>query len=227
MKQEQHLDDQLEELSRIKLEDIDELNSYLSTDVQKQEELNNTNNNSRHSQGNFVTNLFRNGLGLNRTKENTGANDLKLPVLGVAKPSKLKLDLENNSMLNVDFDDELMISLINDTKSDMNNNSNNTPDLNQIMNFQMNSHDIVSKFDDTNKPSNNAELTNNSHIESMSLLTVDTSNPVDAIQASLAFQLDQIQQQSLDLENFADNNEFFLDTDIILENSNQGETKSN
>jgi len=219
IKQEQHLEDQLEELSRIKLEDIDELNSYMSTEDPK--ELNSTN--SRQSPGNFVTNLFKMGFS-NKNKDNYGANGAKLPILETDKPSKLKTEIENNAMLNVDFNDELMISLINNTKkSEINNNNTDDPNINHIMNFQMRPYDVISKFDDLDKPPTDHAT----DIDTMNLVTIDTSNSVDAIQVNLSYQLDQIQQQSMNLENFAENNEFFLDTDIILnENSNHGETKS-
>lgn len=128
----------------------------------------------------------------------------------------IKLDIENNSILNVNLDDDMMISLINDTKKD-----ENSVALKQMIDFQINpSNDlnekllVKEKFD--LKSERQSTDINNNPISEDGLLNVNSNPCVD--QTTLSYQLNQIQQTNLEIENFNDR-EFFLDTDVVFDNS--------
>lgn len=207
--------DQLEDLSRIKLEDID---SFLSSPIQEEP---NIEKNEPDKSGNFVVNLFRSACNLNKQKEPEKTEaDTKMfnNKNNMNKFCDIKLDIENNSILNVNFDDDMMISLINDTKKE-----DNTVALNQIIDFQINpSNNLNEKLILNEKFELKSEQRrtdiNNNPISEDGLLTVNSNPCVD--QSTLSYQINQIQQTNLEIENFSDR-EFFLDTDVVFDNSSK------
>lgn len=197
------LEEQLEELSRIKLEDIDDLNSLLSHETQNEttDLINQDQSNSESRSGNFMMNIFRNVCNITRSKEETKSNTKN------NKNIDLKLDIENNSILNVDLDDELMISLINDTKK-------GSPDLNQ-MNFQISPSDTGTNEKSSNskqnfKSLNNKIDSNSTSIENFLTVNVNADNNMNF----------EIQADTLEIDHF-DAKEFFLDTDNVFNNNSK------
>lgn len=231
------LDDQLEELSRIKLEDIDELNSYLSTEqtvtdpkVVQQVQQDTTNNQKQES---FVMNIFRNVRNFSsKSKEANNSGDNKVasiqtkPSSSKPKACDFKLDIENNSILNVDFDDDLMSSLINGTQKEPNYID---PRISFQMEPQQGENTFVEPMGEESKHllvTSRFDVKNSENTDLKSLLNVNTEvDSGGAIQNSLSFELYRIHQQDLNLDDLGDK-EFFLDTDMIMDNSNHDEQKS-
>ncbi len=223
----EQMENQIEELSRIKLEDIDDLNSLLTSadqssidkTVTKQETYSNIKQNS------FVPNLFNNVCNFTKAKENYEMKSAEQRQVNInsnsAKAVDMKIDIENNSILDVDLDDELMISLLNDTKKS---------DLSQMMNFQMNSlndlnenqlminNDMKNSLKERNRMNSNIDFNNNQILSSnITLLTIDTENTSQRTYITMNFDSDNVEQQNLELDDFTDK-EFFLDTDGPIEN---------
>lgn len=218
----EQMENQIEELSRIKLEDIDDLNSLLTTPGQAIDQT----NSSSVKQNSLVSSLFKNvGNITSKSKENSEIKPEEEKIISKnnndMKSIDIKLDIENNSILDVDLDDELMISLINDTKK-------NNPDLNQIMNFQMNSMNSLEEKQVINddikislKDQMNVNLDlNNNQIRSsnMNLLTINTDTDIEQQHSyiTMNYELDQFNEK-----------EFFLDTDGPLDSSKLNDPNSN
>ena len=225
------LDEQLEDLARIKLEDIDELNSYLTTTNQDNEQplsaaqVNDSFEKIEQQQqqqqqqppsknNNFVLNIIRNVC-------NFSSKQPKEPKV---------VDLENTS---INLDDELLISLINDTKKNeapiqMNETVSYSPNTVNLMNpsdymglggepvHNEDSNMLLLSVAANRSPAkymheldlNNNEIECSKYIKSP-MLSVNT----DAYTINQSYQ--QLQQPPLD---FQDNKEFFLDTDVLLDN---------
>ena len=219
------LDEQLEDLARIKLEDIDELNSFLTTTNQDNEppplsaaQVNDSFEKIEHQpqpckNNNFVLNIIRNVCNFS------------------SRPKESKVvDLESTS---INLDDDLLISLINDTKKNeaaiqMNDAVSYSPNTVNLMNpsdymglggesvHNEDSNLHLLSVADNKSPAkymheldlNNNELECSKFIKSP-MLSVNTN----AYTMNQPYQ--QLQQLPLD---FQDNKEFFLDTDVVLDN---------
>lgn len=230
----EQMENQIEELSRIKLEDIDDLNSVLTSPGQSSIDKIVTESKTHSSsvkQSSLVSSLFKNvGNITSKTKENFEIKPEEQKIINKnnngVKPIDIKLDIENNSILDVDLDDELMISLINDT------NKSHT-DLNQIMNFQINSinnldekqviNDDIKISQKLNNQMNTNLDSNNNLIRSsnMNLLTINTNTDIEQPSyLTMSYELDHGEQHNLHLNDF-DEKEFFLDTDGPLDSSSK------
>ena len=234
------LDDQLEDLARINLEDIEDYlgqNTTTNMNLKANDSsssfssiLNNENGqpdlNNGSRRGSFISNIFK--------SFKTVSKDTSSKIHSNNSSSSTKLELSDNT-LNLNLDDDLMASLLNDSKLEdieINYRLNPVRDGNYLTtNSDHIATDHVSKFElneflEKNLDVGTTDINNNDtsrFFGGMDSLTNYSNSAENSIQDSLSYQLIQIQQiqqqnqiMEMNANNAAnENKEFFLDTDVM------------